>query len=182
MSEYKNILRDVSYVRFQISNNYLDLYLKIYELVKSKYISVEFFKDPKQVYDFYIYDPKIIQLPSNTICYITRYGTYDIFPTCKYEIVHYIYIDFFEDIDLLKSYRISFNRCIFDSDTIISFKEIPISIQFIECKITLENSDVIIVNSDRLFILPEHRIIMDVINWALEIGALMILKKIVSDD
>jgi hypothetical protein len=182
ISEYKNIFRDVIYVHFQISNNYLDLFLKIYEVVKSKNISVEFFKDIKQVYDFYIDDPTIIQLPPKTICYTNRYYKFDRFPTCKYELVNYIGIDFFQDICLLNSYRITFNKCIFDPDYItLSFKEIPTSIQFIECKIELENFDVI-VNSDRLYILPEHRTVTDVIDWALKTGAFTILEKIVSDD
>ena len=177
ISEYKNIFRDVIYVHFQISNNYLDLFLKIYEVVKSKNISVEFFKDIKQVYDFYIDDPTIIQLPPKTICYTNRYYKFDRFPTCKYELVNYIGIDFFQDICLLNSYRITFNRCIFDSDISLSFKEIPTSIQFIECKIELENSDVIIVNSRLLYILPEHINVTGVINWALETDAFTILKK-----
>jgi hypothetical protein len=182
MSGYKNILSKIIYVRFLISNNYLDLYLKIYEKVKSKNISVEFFKDTKQVYDFYISDPEKIKLPIKSICYTGRYYKFDRFPTCKYELVYYIGIDFFQDVCLLNSYRITFNRCIFDSDISLSFKEIPTSIQFIECKIELENSDVIIVNSHLLYILPNHRTIIDVINWARETGALTILKKIVSGD
>jgi hypothetical protein len=122
MSGYKNILSKIIYVRFLISNNYLDLYLKIYEKVKSKNISVEFFKDTKQVYDFYISDPDKIKLPIKSILYTNRYYTFDRFPMCKYERVYYMDIDFFQELSLISSYYILFNKCEFDSDITISFR------------------------------------------------------------